>query len=158
MKSNFKEDDNLKIREDAIKIKENDLKDTIQSIDSENTKTSLALAFESLLIIQSFDFLSKKPLLLSISFVIFILASIIVALYNLFAKKVPLHTNVEDIFIRKESNNNWSDYIDRKYERISDAYKKGKELLNSKANLTGYSFLLLLIALIIYLIGGIPWK
>jgi hypothetical protein len=158
MKNIIKENENLKIREDAIKIKEDDLQDTIQSIDNENTKTSFSLAFESLLIIQSFDFLTKKPLWLAISYSIFILFSIIIAFYNLFAKKVSTHTNVEDVFIRKNNNNNWDDYIDRKYMRISDAYKSAKELLNSKANLTRCTFILLGIALLIYLIGGIIWK
>lgn len=147
--------DNLKIREDALKIKEKDLDDTLKSIDSENTKTSFALAFESLLVIQSFEFLVKKPLWMTIPYAAIIFFAIVLALYNLFAKKVVIHTNVDDVFIRKNENNNWDSYIDRKYERINDAYKNAKDLLNTKASLTKLTFIFLGIAVLILLIGSI---
>lgn len=150
--------DNIKIREDALKIKEKDIEDTLKSIDSENTKTSFALAFESLLVVQSLNFLTKNSLCIIIPYAIAILVAIIIALWNLVAKKVYIHTNVDDIFCRKDRYNDWNTYLDQKYERFKQTYTEAKRLLNAKANLTIATFISLIIALLILLVGGIYAK
>ncbi len=146
-------EDNIKIREDALKIQEKDIEDTIQSIDNENIKTSFAIAFESLLIVQVIDFIKDKPLIIKILFFAPLLLSIGTAFWNIFSRKVPIHTNVDEAFVRKESYNNWSDYLDKKHLRLNDIYKSAQELLKTKSFLTKSTFGLLSISLLILIIG-----
>ena len=149
------ENDNIKIREDALKIKEKDIEDTLKSIHSENTKTSFALAFESLLVVQSFEFLTQNSLWITIPYRVIISISLLIAFYNLFAKKVYIHTNIDDIFSKKDEYNNWSKYLDDKYERFKQINTEAKRLLDKKASYTRCTFILLGIAVLILLIGGI---
>jgi len=95
------EDQNLRIREDAIRIQEKDLEDIIKSYELENSKTSVGLAFAGLLLIQSTQFVFERPPWYSVLFLALLVLAVFVGFRNLFAKKVPLHTNVDEVFIRK---------------------------------------------------------
>ena len=113
------ENDLLKIKEDAIKIQEADLLDTIKSIEAENTKSSFALIFASAIIALLKD-LDKLPLWVNIIFLILSIGSIIIALYNISAKKVSVHANVDEIFV-KNIPTQWEEHLQNKHLCIVDA-------------------------------------
>ena len=147
--------ENLKIREDALKIKEKDLQDTLQSIEMENRKTIAAIGFEAILVSLTLNAVTKMNFGQYFFFGLMILISTIVSFYNLFAKKVAIHTDVDEIFIRKEDNNDWDRYIDYKYLRIKKSYEDAQKLLVKKAVLTIWTFVFLSIAILTVLIGGV---
>lgn len=145
-------DENLKIREDAIKIQERDIEDSTKGLELENTKVSVVLGFEGLLLVEALSLLGGKPALIKILFVLPLFASMVVGFYNLFAKKIKSHTNVEEIFVRKNSYQSWSDYIDVKHLRLNGVYEETRGLLRQKSHLTNWSFVLLLLAVVVLIV------
>lgn len=147
------ENDLLKIKEDAIKIQEADLLDTIKSIEAENTKSSFALIFASALIALLKDF-DKLPLWVNILFLILAIGSIIFALYNISAKKVSVHANVDEIFV-KNIPTQWEEHLQNKHLFLRNSYQEAKNLLYTKANLTRVSFVLVALSTILISIAKI---
>jgi uncharacterized membrane protein YqaE (UPF0057 family) len=147
------ENDLLKIKEDAIKIQEADLIDTIKSVEAENTKSSLALIFASALIALLKDF-DKLPLWINILFLVLAIGSIIFALYNISAKKVSVHANVDEIFV-KNTPTQWEEHLQNKHLFLRNSYQEAKSLLYTKANLTRISFVLVALSTILISIAKI---
>jgi len=147
------ENDLLKIKEDAIKIQEADLIDTIKSVEAENTKSSLALIFASALIALLKDF-DKLPLWINILFLVLAIGSIIFALYNISAKKVSVHANVDEIFV-KNIPTQWEEHLQNKHLFLRNSYQEAKSLLYTKANLTRISFVLVALSTILISIAKI---
>lgn len=147
------ENDLLKIKEDAIKIQEADLLDTIKSIEAENTKSSFALIFASAIIALLKD-LDKLPLWVNIIFLILSIGSIIIALYNISAKKVSVHANVDEIFV-KNIPTQWEEHLQNKHLFLRNSYQEAKDLLYTKANLTRVSFALVALSTILISIAKI---
>ena len=119
--------DLIKIKEDAIKIQEADLLDTIKSIGEENTKSSFALIFASALLILVKD-LDKVPKEISIAFLVLAIGSIILAFYNITAKKISVHTNVNEIFV-KNNPTNLEEHLNNKHLHLRNCYQEAKNLL-----------------------------
>lgn len=130
----------IKIKEDAVKIQEADLLDTIRSIEAENTKSSFVLVFASALIALVKDF-DKIPKEISFIFLLLSVGSIILALYNISAKKISVHANVDEIFV-KNTPTQWEEHINNKHLFLRNSYQEAKKLLYKKANLTRISFIL----------------
>lgn len=147
------ENDLLKIKEDAIKIQETDLLDTLKSIEAENTKSSFALIFASALIALLKDF-DKLPLWVNIIFLVLAIGSIIAALYNISAKKANVHANVDEIFV-KNIPTQWEEHLQNKHLSLRDRYQEAKNLLYKKANLTRVSFILVALSTILISIAKI---
>jgi hypothetical protein len=147
------ENDLLKIKEDAIKIQEADLLDTIKSVEAENTKSSFALIFASALIALLKDF-DKLPLWINILFLVLAIGSIIFALYNISAKKVSVHANVDEIFV-KNIPTQWEEHLQNKHLFLRNSYQEAKSLLYTKANLTRISFVLVALSTILISIAKI---
>ena len=147
------ENDLLKIKEDAIKIQEADLLDTIKSIEAENTKSSFVLIFASALIALFKDF-DKSPLWVNIVFLVLAISSIIVALYNISAKKVSVHANVDEIFL-KNTPTQWEEHLQNKHLFLRNSYQEAKNLLYTKASLTRISFVLVALSTILISIAKI---
>jgi len=147
------ENDLIKIKEDAVKIQEADLLDTLKSIEAENTKSSFALIFASSLIALLKDF-DKLPLWVNIIFLVLAIGAIVVSLYNISAKKVSVHANVDEIFV-KNTPIQWEAHLQNKHLSLRDRYDKAKNLLYQKANLTRTSFILVALSTIIISIAKI---
>jgi preprotein translocase subunit SecE len=147
------ENDLLKIKEDAIKIQEADLLDTIKSVEAENTKSSFALIFASALIALLKDF-DKLPLWVNVFFLVLAIGSIIFALYNISAKKVSVHANVDEIFV-KNIPTQWEEHLQNKHLFLRNSYQEAKKLLYAKANLTRISFVLVALSTILISIAKI---
>ena len=147
------ENDLIKIKEDAVKIQEADLLDTLKSIEAENTKSSFALIFTSALIALLKDF-DKLPLWVNIIFLVLAIGSIVVALYNISAKKVSVHANVDEIFV-KNTPTQWEEHLQNKHLFLRNSYQEAKNLLYKKANLTRASFILVALSTIIISIAKI---
>lgn len=147
------ENDLIKIKEDAIKIQEADLFDTVKSIEAENTKSSFALIFASALITLLKDF-DKLPLWVNIIFLVLAIGSIIIALYNISAKKVSVHANVDEIFV-KNIPSQWEEHLQNKHLFLRNSYQEAKNLLYKKANLTRASFILVALSTILISIAKI---
>ncbi len=147
------ENDLIKIKEDAVKIQEADLLDTLKSIEAENTKSSFALIFASALIALLSDF-DKLPLWVNIIFLVLAIGSIVVALYNISAKKVSVHANVDEIFV-KNTPTQWVEHLQNKHLFLRNSYQEAKNLLYKKANLTRVSFVLVALSTIIISIAKI---
>jgi len=147
------ENDLIKIKEDAVKIQEADLLDTLKSIEVENTKSSFALIFTSALIalLKNFDKLSPW---VNIIFLVLAIGSIVVALYNISAKKVSVHANVDEIFV-KNTPTQWEEHLQNKHLFLRNSYQEAKNLLYKKANLTRASFILVALSTIIISIAKI---
>ncbi|MBU4142826.1 hypothetical protein KJ590_02380, partial [Patescibacteria group bacterium] len=137
-------------------IQETDLLDTIKSIETENTKSSLALIFASALIALLKDF-GKLPLWVNIVFLVLAIGSIIVALYNISAKKVSVHANVDEIFV-KNIPTQWEEHLQNKHLFLRNSYQEAKNLLYTKANLTRISFVLVALSTILISIAKIIYE
>lgn len=136
-----------KIKEDAIKIQINDLQDTIKSIENENTKSSFILGFAGILFSIVFNKIDILPLWQAIVFIILLLSSVGVAFWNITAKKVNIHTNLDEIFVNNEPKE-WEKYLNYKHLRLRENYKNAKGLLYQKANFTKLSFTLLILSVV----------
>ncbi len=147
------ENDLIKIKEDAVIIQEADLLDTIRSIEAENTKSSFVLVFASALIALVKDF-DKIPKEISFIFLLLSVGSIILALYNISAKKISVHANVDEIFV-KNTPTRWEEYINNKHLFLRNSYQEAKKLLYKKANLTRISFILAVLSTILISIANI---
>lgn len=147
------ESDLIRVKEDAIKIQEADLVDTIKSIEAENTKSSFSLIFASALIAFLKDF-DKLPLWVNIIFLILAVGSVIVSLYNISAKKVSVHANVDEIFV-KNAPTQWEEHLQNKHLFLGNSYQEAKKLLYKKANLTRASFILVVLSTILISIAKI---
>lgn len=147
------ENDLIKIKEDAVKIQEADLLDTIKSIESENTKSSFVLIFASALIALLKDF-DKLPLWANIIFLVLTIGSIAIALYNISAKKVSVHANVDEIFV-KNTPTQWEEHLNNKHLFLRNSYQEAKNLLYKKACLTRTSFILVVLSTILISIAKV---
>ncbi len=141
-------DENLKIREDAIKIQVRDIEDVTRGLELENTKVSVVLAFESLLLVESLGQIKYTTPLIKTVFIFPLLVSMSISFYNLFAKKIKSHTDVGGVFVRKDSYKNWSDYIDVKHIRLDGVYEETQRLLRQKSHLTNWAFIFLFLSVI----------
>ncbi len=137
--------DLIKIKEDAIKIQINDLQDTIKSIENENIKSSFILGFAGILFSLVFDKVDILSLWQAIVYIILLLGSIGIAFWNITAKKVNIHINVDEIFVNNEPKN-WERYLERKHLLLRQTYQNAKNLLYQKANYTRLSFVLLILS------------
>lgn len=148
--------DLIKIKEDAIKIQEQDLRDTITSIDNETTKSSLVIGFAGILFGIAFGQIDNFPLFHTIIFISLLLASIAFAFWNMISKKITIHTNVDSIFVNKRPQE-WEEYLNYRHLHLRDTYNNAKNLLYQKATFTKISFCLLILSslfLILIKIGG----
>ena len=141
----FKNNELIKIKEDAIKIQEQDVQDTVESIENENSKSSFVLGFAGILFGFVFNQIDKLLWWQAIGFVSLLLCSIGFALWNITAKKVDIHTNVDEIFVNNEPRE-WVKYLKNKHERLCDIYKGAKILLYQKVIFTKLSFVLLILS------------
>lgn len=103
-------DNLIKIKEDAIKIQEADIADTIRSIENENTKSSFVLGFAAVLFGIVFDKMDKIQQEIMLVFLLLVVLSVIFALWNISAKKIKIHTNVDEIFVKNKPDN-WKNIL-----------------------------------------------
>lgn len=143
-----------RVQEDAIRTQENDISDADRGITLEVTKVSFALAFLSIVVVESLNFVMTKPLWFMIIFFGLAVATIASASLSLFAKKVDVHTDVGIIFIQKEEYSDWGAYLDHKHVRLSQIYQELINLLKRKASYTKIVFTLLAV-LTLFLISGV---
>jgi len=148
------DNDLIKIKEDAIKIQEDDIADIIKSIESENTKSSFVLGFVAVLFGIVFDKMGKISKEVALAFLLLLLFSVIVALFNISAKKIKIHTNVDEIFVKNEPNG-WKDHINNRHLRLREIYSETNKLLYQKALLTRWAFILLILSVLLLSIARI---
>jgi len=125
-----------KIWEDVIKCKTEDLMDTVRNIDGEIKKSYYILAFDVAFlgyIYRAGDFDGFKN-----AFHIFTLISIIIsiaaAVMNFDPQPVYYHTNFDPLIQCPEKHvKTWFDYLNLRYQRITDAYKEAHKLLEKKS-------------------------
>lgn len=146
--------DLIKVKEDAIKIQESDIIDAIKSIEMENTKSYYAIAFLGVLIGIVFNNIDKIKKEIAIIFMLLTLVAIIIAFYNIAAKKIKIHTNVDDIFI-KNYPNDWNSYLNDKHLRLRKIYDESKNLLYQKAILNKWVLFILILATLFLSAGRI---
>ncbi|MCM8817105.1 MAG: hypothetical protein NC913_06315 [Candidatus Omnitrophica bacterium] len=103
-------DNLIKIKEDAIKIQEADIADAIRSIENENTKSSFVLGFAAVLFGIVFDKMDKIQQEIMLVFLLLVVLSVIFALWNISAKKIKIHTNVDEIFVKNKPDN-WKNIL-----------------------------------------------
>lgn len=140
-------DDLRIIKEDAIRTQEAGLLDTIKSIELENNKSSFALIFASALLAIPKDF-EEAPLCIVVLFLVLTIGSIIIAFYNISAKKVSVHANVDEIFV-KNTPKEWGIYLNNKHLFLRNAYQEAKNLLYKKVLLTKASFVFIVLSVIL---------
>ena len=145
------ENDILKIKENAIKMQRDDLMDTIKSIEAEAKKSSFALVFASSILVFANRLANGVEFCIYIIFVILLLSSIVVAFYNISSKKVKIHADVDEIFVKKLPKQ-WESHLDNKHLFLRKAYQDAKMLLYKKAILTKVSYFLIILATLIILI------
>lgn len=146
-------DDFIKIQEDAVKIQEADLQDTVKSIEAENTKSSFVLIFTSALVVLIKDF-DNFPLWVNTLFLVFTISSILIAFYNISSKKIHTHSNVDEIFV-KNTPTQWEEHLRNKHLFLRDAYQEAKAVLYKKAFLTKVAFIFVALATILISIANI---
>ena len=135
-----------KIKESAIQIQENDLKDLIDNIEHENNKSSIILALQAgiLTLLKDSFYLYSKPLFCLIT-TLFLLA-IGIALYNIIAKRYRTHTDVDAIF-KNGIFTEWEVYLDSRHDHLNNAYESAKKLLVQKADNNAISLVITFIIL-----------
>lgn len=139
------ENELIKIKEDAIKIQELDIADTIRSIENENTKASFALGFSATFLSVAISSIDGVPIIVYGIALVFLLVSIVCSLYNITSKKIKTHTSVDEIFVHN-SPTQWEDYLNNKHLRLRNAYQEAKELLYNKTALTRWAFIFLILS------------
>lgn len=150
---NYKEsmkNDLSRIKEDAVKIQEIDLLDTIKSIEAENTKSSLVLVFISAFMVLSLNF-DKSSFWVIVLYVlanILAFGSVILAFCNISAKKINIHANVDEIFI-KNTPKQWEEHLQNKHLFLRTSYQAAKNLLYKKSKLTKASFVFAILSTIL---------
>ena len=137
----------IKIKEDAIKIQERDLEDTVKSIENENTKSSFVLGFVGIIIGIFFNSSIILPFNLLIFISTLILCTVSCALFNIWAKASKIHNNVDSIFVNNEPRE-FEKYLNYKHLRLRESYNEAKKLLYKKALFTKLSYILLVLALL----------
>ena len=137
--------DSNKIKEDAIRIQENDLKDTVSSIDNEATKSSFVIGFAGVLFAIVFATLDQISLPYAVVFASLLLLSISLAFWNITSKKIFIHTNVDELF-RDKGSIEWGEYLDRKHLHLKESCTNAKDLLYRKATTTKHSIFFLILA------------
>ena len=120
------ETDLIKIKEDSIKLQEIDILDVLKSINNENIKSFFILIF-ILILIAAIDNFNNLPIAINILFFILTIGSVIFALYNILSKKINIHTNVDDIFI-KNFPTQWEEHLQNKHLFLNDSYKEVKKI------------------------------
>ena len=146
--------DLVKIKEDAIKIQEADITDTIKSIENENTKSSFVLGFAAVLFGIVFDKIDKIQKEVAIAFLLLLLVSVGLALWNISAKKIKTHTNVDEIFVKNKPDD-WKEHLNNRHLRLREIYSEANKLLYQKASLTRWAFILLILSVLIISIARI---
>jgi len=146
--------DLIKIKEDAIKIQEADITDTIKSIENENTKSSFVLGFAAVLFGILFDKMDKIHRGAAIASLLLLLISVALVIRNIFAKKIKIHTNVDEIFENYKPND-WEEHLNNRHLRLREIYIEAKTLLYQKATLNRWAYLLLISSVIILSIARI---
>jgi len=152
-KNKFMDENNdlIKIKEDAIKIQEADVLDTVRSIEGENTKSSFVLGFAAVLFGIALNIMDKIPREVSFTFLILLFGSVVAAFWNIAAKKVRIHTNVDELFVHNRPMQ-WEEHLNNKHLRLRGSYNEAKELLCKKANLTRWAFGLLILSALLLVI------
>lgn len=147
-------DDLIKIKEDAIKIQEADIADTIKSVENENLKSSFVLGFATVLFGIVFDKMDKIKKEIAVLFLLLILSSVIIALWNISAKKIKIHTNVDEIFVKNKPDD-WKEHLNNRYLRLGEIYTEANKLLYQKASSTRWAFILLILSVLLLSIARI---
>lgn len=148
------DNDLIKIKEDAIKIQEADIADTIKSIENENTKSSFVLGFAAVLFGIVFDKIDKIQKCVALISVMTLLSAVGLALWNISAKKIKIHTNVDEIFVKNKPDA-WEEHLNNRHLRLREIYNEAHKLLYQKALLTRLAFILLILSAVLLLIGRI---
>ncbi|MCR4423046.1 MAG: hypothetical protein WHU95_01625 [candidate division WOR-3 bacterium] len=148
------DNDLIKIKEDAIKIQEADIADTIKSIESENTKSSFVLGFAAVLFGIVFDKIGKIPNEVALTFLLLLLLSVSLAFWNISAKKIKIHTNVDEVFVKNKPDD-WKEYLNCRHLRLREIYSEANKLLYQKASLTRLAFILLILSVLLFSIARI---
>lgn len=142
----------IKMKEDALKLKQSDITDTLKSIESEHIKSSLVLVFAATLFGVVMDKLESLPVCAALLFSAFLLIAVGIALYNIAAKPVPIYTNLDDLISGEKKPLSWNEYITFKYKHLSEAFTKARKLLADKAKWTKRSFIFLAASLLLLII------
>ncbi len=121
-----------RIREDAIRIQEGDIQDTLEDIRQENQKSSFILAFLAVFFGSFFDSLPTLSVKEQYVFVAFLVSATFIALWNIIAKKLKTHSNVDEIFVLDDYKN-WGIYIKDKHLRLRGVYSEAQRVLRDKS-------------------------
>lgn len=150
--SNFindkKNNDLVKVKEDAINIQIMDLQDTIKSIENENQKSQVVLGLAGVLFSILLNQFQGLQFCQKIIFLIPLIISIIISLFNIKSKKVKIHTQVNSIFVNGQPND-WETYLNNKHLHLNELYTNAKKLLYQKANCTKIAYIFLILSIII---------
>ncbi|MGE4357857.1 MAG: hypothetical protein AB7E08_04825 [Candidatus Omnitrophota bacterium] len=91
---------------------------------------------------------------LPIHFILLLLASVGIALWNISAKKVNIHTDLHNIFVNREPKD-WEKYLDYNHLHLQESYASAKSLLYQKALFTKISFILLILSALSLLLSKV---
>ncbi len=141
---NCPKNDLIKIKEDAIKIQEADLADTLNCTEAENRKCSYVILFVPALLIAlsnnlgGFYILHPWRSYSVFAGLVFGVVSVGVALYSMWPKKVGVHTNTDDVFNMQSMA--WEKYLSDLHLSLKERYQNAQNMLHSKTKCTKVSF------------------
>lgn len=125
--------DSIKIKEDAVKLKEKDIEDTIKSLDNQAIVSyyivSAILWFLALVFREVSVDKSTKITVLVLGFIL-----VFIWFYNILSKKVDIHSDMSWVFSEKYKKT-YDEYLDKKYQHLSKIYTNVKNWLLEKSNL-----------------------
>lgn len=98
--------------------------------------------------------MEKIPKGLAVVFILALLSSVGVALWNISAKKIKIHTNVDEIFVKNKPND-WKEHLNNRHLRLREIYSEANKLLNQKASLTRWAFILFILSVLLLSIMSI---
>ena len=137
--------DLIKIKEDAIRIQEKDLEDTVRSIADETHKSSLIIGFIGAVFILSFGYLDDIPLPYIAAFILLLLLAACFALWNMAPKKTIIHTNVDEVFVKGKPDKR-EEYLGYRHLSLRASYGNAKTLLYRKASCTKWALIFLILS------------
>lgn len=128
----------LRIKADAVRIQEKDVDDQLKNIEGENVKSTIIIgligAMATLVPNSENITLSMKIVLM----VVFLLP-LLIALYNIFSKRVFSHRDVDDCFVNRTDK--FEAYLNSCHLTLKKNYRSISDLLIKKRLLTGLTYI-----------------
>lgn len=133
--------DILIIKEDAIKIKEKDIEDTVKSLSYQSIISYYAVSVILLFYVILFKSITIFNLKIIVLLLLFWFILLLIWFYNILSIKINIHSDMSWVFLKKNKFT-YDKYLDKRYEKLKIIYSNAKKGLIKKANINRKLYIL----------------